>query len=319
MAYFNKRAKAKDHALLRPAKISLDKLMRKVEFALSQEVAHPPKLFVEHVKEPNGWPSPYMVCDINQVVYLLVQAILRVGKLEGSITPLVKVQLHTTALQFKQVDPIDSGCPSFMLFQATALVISQATTDSEALPKVKDLYEDKIDIIAAPGKQAIPPSIDLQQQTISSIVGAHYGYLQYVARVQQPTMLLVLPIDVIEIRDKMTAKLPIDCLTSETPVTPKEQADSMMELMQFHDHVSQFSHDMDPIDLGTISGLLLLLRQHFGFKRHASGQLFYVRAVGISKLVVEWVFHSPKVIYASLLYELVRHTCLPPFLREGSL
>ncbi|UWW96494.1 MAG: HD domain-containing protein [Candidatus Cardinium sp.] len=142
-------------------------------------------------------------------------------------------------------------------------------------------------------------------------MGAHYGYLEYAVQVQDPTMLLVLPVDVIEIRDKMTTKLPIDCLTSETPVTPKEQADSMMELMQFHDHVAQFSHDMDPIDLGTISGLLLLLRQHFGFKRHASGQLFYVRVVGIAKLVVEWVFNSPKVIYASLLYELVRHTCLP--------
>ncbi|UWW97607.1 MAG: HD domain-containing protein (plasmid) [Candidatus Cardinium sp.] len=33
--------------------------------------------------------------------------------------------------------------------------------------------------------------------------------------------------------------------------------------------------------------------------------------VGIAALVVEWVFHSPKVIYASLLYELVRRTCLP--------
>lgn len=27
-------------------------------------------------------------------------------------------------------------------------------------------------------------------------------------------------------------------------------------------------------------------------------------------MVVEWAFHSPKVIYAALLYELVRHTCL---------
>ena len=60
-----------------------------------------------------------------------------------------------------------------------------------------------------------------------------------------------------------------------------------------------------------ISGLILLLRKHFGFKRHSSGQLFYVRSVGIAALVVKWVFHSPKVIYASLLYELIRRTCLP--------
>ncbi|AXI24268.1 Sodium:solute symporter family [Cardinium endosymbiont of Sogatella furcifera] len=311
VAYFNRRAKAKKHALLQPAQITFDQLMRKVELALSQEVIDPPRLLVEKIMHPNGGPCPHIVCDINQIVYLLVQAVLRIGKLEDNTVPIVKVQLHGTTLQFKQADPIDSSCPVYMLFQATALVFSQATTSPEALPKVQGIYDDGIDAIDDPGKQAVPPSIDLQQETISSIVGAHYGHLEICDDKQQPTMLLVLPNDVTDMLSKMTAKLPLDCLTSETPVTPKEQADSMMALMQFHDYICQSSHRSDPIDLGTISGLLLLLRKHFGFKRHASGQLFYVRAVGITTLIVEWVFHSPKVIYAALLYELVRHTCLP--------
>ncbi|WP_419241606.1 sodium:solute symporter family transporter [Cardinium endosymbiont of Nabis limbatus] len=309
VTYFNRRERAKRHALLQPTKITLDKLMRKVELALSQEVANPPRLLVENTRAPNKAPYQHIICDINQVAYLLVQAVLRVGKLEGAIV--VRIQLHSTVLQFKQVDPIASSHSTSISFQATALVISQATTPSEALPKVKALYDDEIDPIGPKGKQKDSPSIDLQQETISSIVGAHYGHLEYGVRAQQPTMLLVLPNDVTDILSKMTAALPIDCLTLDTPVTPKEQADSMMALMQFHDYVCKSSHNMDPIDVGTISGLLLLLRKHFGFKRHASGQLFYVRAVGIAELVVEWVFHSPKVIYAALLYELVRHTCLP--------
>ncbi|WP_419241613.1 hypothetical protein [Cardinium endosymbiont of Nabis limbatus] len=97
---------------------------------------------------------------------------------------------------------------------------------------------------------------------------------------KEASILLVLPNDVTDILSKITAALPLDCLILETSVTPKEQADSMMTLMQFHDYVCKSSHNMDPIDVGTISGLLLLLRKHFGFKRHASGQLFYVRAVG---------------------------------------
>ncbi|WP_419241605.1 sodium:solute symporter family transporter [Cardinium endosymbiont of Nabis limbatus] len=308
-AYFNRREKAKKHALLQPTKITLEKLIRKVELALSQEVTNPPRLLIENTKAPNKAPCQHIICDINQVAYLLVQAVLRVGKLEGAIV--VRIQLHSTVLQFKQVDPIASSHSTSISFQATALVISQATTPSEALPKVKALYDDEIDPIGPKGKQKDSPSIDLQQETISSIVGAHYGHLEYGVRAQQPTMLLVLPNDVTDILSKMTAALPIDCLTLDTPVTPKEQADSMMALMQFHDYVCKSSHNMDPIDVGTISGLLLLLRKHFGFKRHASGQLFYVRAVGIAELVVKWVFHSPKVIYAALLYELVRYTCLP--------
>ena len=100
-------------------------------------------------------------------------------------------------------------------------------------------------------------------------------------------MLLVFPNDVMDILNKMTTALPLDSLTLETPVTLKEQADSMIALMRFYDYVCKSSHKEDPIDISTIYGLLLLLRQHFGFKRHASGQLFYVRAVGIAELVVE--------------------------------
>lgn len=120
----------------------------------------------------------------------------------------------------------------------------------------------------------IPPSIDLEQDTISSMVRAHYGYLEVSVDKKQPTMLLALPIDVTEIRDKITAKLPLDSLTIKMPVTPKEQADSTMALMKFHDHVCKSLCEEDPIDIKTISGLLLLLRKHFGFKRHASGQSF---------------------------------------------
>jgi len=311
VAYFNKSAKAKKHALLQPTKITFDKLIRKVEVALSQEAANLPRLLIEKISNPNGEPSPYTICDIDQVVYLLVQSVLQVGKVEGSNAPVVRIQLHPTALQFKQADPIEGSHPVYLLFQATALIVSQAIAAAEMLPKVKALYDNEMDAIDPQGQQEASPSIDLQWETISTIIGTHYGYLEAPSDQKPPTMLLVLPNDVTQILNKMAAKLPIDCLISKIPVTPKEQADSMMALMHFHDYVCKSSHEEDPIDIGIISGLLLLLRKHFGFKRHASSQLFYVRAVGIAKLVVEWVSHSPKVIYASLLYELVRHACLP--------
>jgi len=312
VAYFTKREKAKDHALLKLTKISLDKMIDKVEFVLCQEVDDPPTMFVESIQGDSGIPCPYIICDIHQVIYSLVQAVLRVsGKLDGVSVPMVGIQLHTTALQFKQSDPIGDGPPTSMLFQAIGLVIRNGTINPEILPKVKPLYDDRMGIMGSKKQQEVPPSIDLQQETISSMIRAHYGYLEYPFDAKQQAMLLVLPIDGTAIRDKMMVKLPIDCLTSETPVTSKEQADSMMVLMQFHDYVCKSTHEVDPIDTKTVSNLLLLLRKSFGFKRHFSGQLFYVRVVGIAKLVVEWVFHSPKVIYASLLYELVRHTCVP--------
>ncbi|WP_243018254.1 MULTISPECIES: sodium:solute symporter family protein [Candidatus Cardinium] len=310
VTYFNKREKVKEHALLQPTQITLDRLMRKVEVALSQEIGNPPRLLVEKIDSAHVEMSPHIICDIHQVVYLLVKAVLRIGRLEGPNAPIVRIQLHSTTLRFKQVNPIDHHLPSFMEFPATALVVSQSTTPSALLPKVQSFY-DELDAMDPERPNYAPPSIDLEQDTIASMVHAHYGYLQISTDEKQPTMLLVLPSNVTDIRDKMTVELPIDCLTSEAPVTPQEQADSMMALMKFHDHVCKYVSKEAPIDIKIISGLLLLLRQHFGFKRHSSGQLFYVRAVGIAHIVVDWVFHSPKVIYASLLYGLVRRTCLP--------
>ncbi|MGI2298885.1 sodium:solute symporter family transporter [Candidatus Cardinium hertigii] len=309
VAYFNRREKAKRHALLQPTKISIDQLIHKVEFALSQEMSNPPRLLVEKINGTHGPLCPDIICDVNQVVYLLIQAVLRVGSLAKA--PIIRLQLQPTALQFKQADGIESHCPLSILFQATGWVISEAATPSEALPKVKKCYDDRIDCIRPQTQQQRPPSIDLQEATISTIVSAHHGYAEVSMDRKPPTILLILPTDVTEILHHITAGLPIDALAAEGPVSPKEQADSMMVLMQFHDYVCKSAYENDPIDLVTLSGLLLLMRQRFGSKRHASGQLFYVRAVGIATLVVEWAFHSPKVIYASLLYELVRHTCLP--------
>ncbi|WP_223245664.1 sodium:solute symporter family transporter [Cardinium endosymbiont of Bemisia tabaci] len=314
VAYFNRREKAKKHALLQPTKIDIDQLIHKVEFALSQEMADPPRLLVEKINDM-GPLCPHIICDINQVVYLLTQVVLRVGSLANA--PIIRLQLQTTALQFKQADAVESHYPLSILFEATAWVISKAATPFEALPKVKKCYDDRVDPIGPQVQQQCPPSIDLQQATISTIVAAHYGYTEIALHRIPPTILLVLPTDVTEILNHMTAGLPIDALAKEGPISPKEEADSMMALMQFHDYVCKSAYENDPIDLVTLSGLLLLLRQRFGSKRHGSGQLFYVRAVGIATLVVEWAFHSPKVIYASLLYDLVRHTCLPlSYVRE---
>ncbi|MDN5246841.1 MAG: hypothetical protein QWI37_01150 [Candidatus Cardinium sp.] len=277
--------------------------------ALSQEIIDPSRILLETISDADK--SLSIIGDINQLIYLLVQSVLRISKIENDISPVICIQLHPTSLRFIQADRIDNSYPTFMDFKATVLVISHSTVDSKALPKVKKQYDDLMDYMGPKGKQEVPPSIDLQQQTLSTIIEAHYGYLEALDDASKKAMLLVLPNKVTDILSKMTITLPIDSLTLDAPVTPKEQADSMMELMQFHDCVCKSSLKEDPIDMKIISGLILLLRKHFGFKRHDSGQLFYVRSVGIAALVVEWVFHSPKVIYASLLYELVRRTCLP--------
>ena len=65
VVYFNRKEKAKDHVLLQPSKISLDKLMRNIEIALSQEMNNSPRLLIEKIDTTNGPLSSYIVCDID--------------------------------------------------------------------------------------------------------------------------------------------------------------------------------------------------------------------------------------------------------------
>ncbi|WP_123662627.1 sodium:solute symporter family transporter [Candidatus Cardinium hertigii] len=303
--FLKQQAKSKDHILLLPTAISINQLINKIEVALEREMENGPRLFIEH--KDNTVPVK-IVCDVNQIIHLLVTAILRTAKSDVLETQFVRVYLYTTHLQYEVHEPIDNGYAPAMVFSAIAFVISSSHLPLAELPKVQSYYEPNRDNKETSKQTAYRPlaqtHIDLGKKTIERIMHTHYGYLEIS---NQGAILLVLPWDVTKIREEMIAKLPITHLTSEAPITPKEQADSMMVLMQFHEYVCQVAE----VDPGMIAEILLLLRRCYGFKRHASGQLFYVRAVGIAQWVATWIFHSPKPIYASLLYDLVRYTRLP--------
>ncbi|ROT46974.1 sodium:solute symporter family transporter [Candidatus Cardinium hertigii] len=301
--FLKKQAKSKDHILLLPTEITLDDLINRVENALEREIQYAPRLLIEH--KDHMLPVK-ITCDVNQIIHLLVTAVVRTIDPDHLDKPFVKIQLHTTQLKYKISDPIENEYHPLMDFSAIALVISNATVLPTEFPKIQNSYEYITDTPEDKKhtRTLTPACMDLGKKTIERIIHAHYGYLEMST---QKVMLLVLPWNVTNIREEMISKLPMESLTSEAPITEKEQGDAMMVLMHFHDYVCQISE----VDPGVIAEILLLLRRCYGVKRHASGQLFYVRAVGIAQLVATWIFHSPKPIYAALLYDLIRYTRLP--------
>lgn len=302
--FLKKRAKSKDHMLLLPTEIALDELIHKLEIALEGEVGCVPRLFVEK----NGILPDKIVCDVTQTTYLFVAAILYMIDVDRVETQFVKMQLYATNLKYERSDPVHHTDPLMMTFPAMAIVIDSAPDSEVELPKIKNYYKYIRDskVPKRNYHNIASERVDFNKKTIERIINAHYGYLAFPTSMQS-VMLLVLPWNVTSIRDEMIAKLPMERLTSETPITSKEEGESMMLLMEFHEYVCKVSS----VDPGLIAEILLLLRRCYGFKRHPSGELFYVRSVGIAQLVAEWLFHSPKPIYAALLYDLVRYTRLP--------
>lgn len=114
---------------------------------------------------------------------------------------------------------------------------------------------------------------------------------------------MVLPCNVVKVRDAMIAKI----LPLNVPITQKEIDQSMEVFMKSYNHLLEISEARKAV----IDEILLLTRRCYGFRRHLSGQLFYIRAIGIAQLVAEWIRFYPEPIYVVLLYDLVHYADLP--------
>ena len=298
--FLKKQAKSQDHILLLPTEITLDALMEQVEIAVESAYGQPIRFLIE---KQERLPTT-ITCDVKQMIHLLVTAILHIIHLEDLEKYFLKVELSATQLQYETTH-LDVGIPSAAMdFPAVAIRIRLSNCPAIELPAVQNHYKDITKKMEISHSGNALEKIQLTQKKIERIIRAHYGYVEMG---HPKAILMVLPSNVIAIREEMIGTLPMEAFTSEDPITPKEQGDSMMALMEFHDYVCQTAE----VDPGVIAEILLLLRRCYGFKRHPSGALFYMRAAGIAKLVATWIFHSPKPIYAALLYDLVRYTRLP--------
>ncbi|TSJ81074.1 MAG: HD domain-containing protein [Candidatus Cardinium sp.] len=297
--FLKQHAKSKVHLPLLPTEIGLDELVQQLEIALNDSVKSAPKLVIT---QKNVDLAIKIVCDVGQIIDLLTSIILRAAHLDQAES--IRIQLHTTRLKYYKYGPIKKQRPPEINFPAIALVIGNADAPLDTLPSIRTHYEDITEGIEVVGalNQAISERVNVQKQPIERMIRAHYGYLQFPSSKQKAT-LLVLPCNVTTIRDEMIHNI----IPSNSFVTKSEMDASMTVFMKFNDYVCK----MCDIRIGVMDEIFLLLRRCYAFRRHASGELFYVRAVGIARLVVDWVAYAPEPIYAALLYDLIVYTDLP--------
>ncbi|MDD9139878.1 MAG: HD domain-containing protein [Candidatus Cardinium sp.] len=301
--YFKSRANRQDQLLLQPSVILLEALIDAGEVAYQKEKGYLPGLWVE---ETTTMPAT-MVGDREQLVRLLFLAFSYVRQSSVSFRSPITLQLQPTQLRYKKREPLEAdGDPDCISFPALALVFR---TENKNIPlsTIQAIY----DVESPATTQPVDPFVSLQKanlrkENVASIVHAHYGLL-FLPHAEQ--LVCLLPLDVSQVREEMLAlSLPREAGTQEeASITPHEKTASLATLSVFHDWIPSF----ESIDPFLIAEILLLLRRCYGFKRHASGQLFYVRAVGIAEWVAAWTDGHAKLVYATLLYDLVRYTRLP--------
>ncbi len=299
--FLKQRARSVDHILLTSNEITIDELIAKLEDALEAKISPVPKLVIE--KKDNAIPEK-ITCDINHMIQSLVPIVLRTVNKDVSKGEIVRIQLHSTHLKYGQKNAQKVNYGSEMAFPAIALVISNATAPLAILPQIKNYYQDITEgrELKWHSSQTNSERIQLEKRIIERAVRAHYGYLRFPLSKKRP-MLIVLPCNVVKVRDEMIAKI----LPLNVPITQKEIDESMEVFIESYNHLTETSE----IRKAVIDEILLLTRRCYGFRRHLSGQLLYIRAIGIAQLVSEWIRFYPEPIYVALLYDLVHYADLP--------
>ncbi|MEF2228947.1 MAG: HD domain-containing protein [Candidatus Cardinium sp.] len=287
------------HLPLLPTEIVLGALLQEVEVVLNGSSDAAPKLIIV---PKNLDLTGKIICDVRQVTHLLVAVILRTAHVSQAAS--IRIQLHTTQLKYHKYAPIKKQRFPDITFPAIALIVSSVETPLSTLPSVHTHYEDITEGRELIGtlNEVISESVNVQKQPIERMVRAHYGYLQFPTS-KQKANLLVLPCHVTAVRDEMLTNITV----ANRLISKSEIEASMVVLSKFNDYACKMCN----IRIGVLDEIFLLLRRCYAFKRHLSGELFYVRAVGIARLVTDWVAYVPEPIYAALLYDLVVYADLP--------
>ncbi|CCM10549.1 membrane protein of unknown function [Cardinium endosymbiont cEper1 of Encarsia pergandiella] len=309
--FLKQRARSRNNIILIPAKVSLGELIRKLEVALKLECKERtiPKLVIKY---KNAQLPEKIICDANQVICLLTPIVLSMAGLDTSKNGFVSIQFYTTYLEYDLAPFSEDKSITDVRFPAIALVIGHGAIPEEALPKIKNCYQTLSEGTQCnwySGIQKESKWANIDKRNIEQIVRTHYGYLQFPTAPKKP-MLVVLPCNVAAVRDKMIAGI----IPSTTSISSRELKTSMAFLQKAYNSLCTMA-DMRPT---VLDELFLLIRRCYGFRRHASGQLLYVRALGIAELVAKWVPYQPKPVYFTLLYGLVRYAGLPlPYVKAN--
>ncbi|MGI2298831.1 hypothetical protein ACRRVB_03520 [Candidatus Cardinium hertigii] len=299
--FLKQRARYVEHILLTPNEISIDELIAKLETVLETKASPTPKLAIE-IKD-HTIPKR-ITCDINHMIQSLVPTVLRTANLDGSKTERIKIQLYTTQLKYIQKNTQTGTYHSEMNFPAIAMVISNANTPLIMLPKIKNYYQDITEgrELKWHSSHTDAERIHVEKRIIERAIRAHYGYLRFPIAKKRP-MLMVVPCNVVNVRDAMISNIhPLNA-----PTTQKEIDQSIEVFIKSYNQILEISEARRAV----IDEIVLLTRRCYGFQRHPSGQLLYVRSIGIAQLVAEWIRFYPEPIYVALLYSLVHYADLP--------
>lgn len=302
--FLKQRSRSKNHIVLLPTQVTLDELIKKLKVALELESKGQPmpNLIIE--SKDDTLPDE-LICDVSQMVCLLTPVVLSIASLDSAKEKFVKIQVYTTHLKYELKSLPDHLSTADVLFPAIALVVSNASMSQDALPEIKNYYED-----VTAGSEFKWHSIaqkesewtNIEKRTIERIVRTHYGYLQFPPSPKRP-MVIVVPCDVSAVRNAMIDRI----LPSEPAIFFKEYRASLVTLTKAYNRLCTLA-EMRTI---VLDELFLLMRRCYGYTRHESGQLAYIRAVGIAQLVAEWIPAQPRPVYFSILYGLVRYAGLP--------
>ncbi|TDG95050.1 sodium:solute symporter family transporter [Cardinium endosymbiont of Culicoides punctatus] len=277
--------------------VYISRIINEVEMAIKEELGTMPRITIHYESSQN------IECEMDRMVKLFTYAVLSVINKKTIDIDTIHCDIRCADIYNHEDDKVHRGNIIWQTFEALSIVISNNNTPPEKrIPHKKRYITAYRDFYAGNINEVLGRPLDPTTHDMLQIVRAHYGYMQ-LPKEGEEGFLIVLPQWIHLVQDSMQTRWPLDSLITDHPVDTQGSADALTFLMDFNENICKTT-DVDPI---IIKEIVSFIKEKYGDMRHDCGELLYVRAVGIAKLVARWTPHSPKVIYTALLYDLVRH------------
>lgn len=299
------------HLVLKTTKISIDNLLEQIEASLFGEFQYHPRVLID--KGPNL--PEYLICDVEKIVRMLTMLIGQFIHNQPDPDGLIKILLRQTHLRFLMIyDGTKNLAPS-ILSPSLAICLTDSTQTS---PVIQAVYQDKRENILNK-IYALEQKMSLNEREIQRIIYAHFGYIatkkETVSTIKAPCMetttTIVLPINIRSIREEVMDKLVTYPENLETFSSNEAYWQDHPEGSKIMAKLLAVIASKKVLNNLNIKETIALLSRCYGREQDNLGTPLFIRAMGITYLLITRMTLYPEAVQAALTYDLVRYTAVP--------
>ncbi|WP_342271149.1 HD domain-containing protein [Candidatus Tisiphia endosymbiont of Parasteatoda lunata] len=236
----------------------------------------------------NKIPYKTLVCDVNLIGKLLINTIIQIKKYRVN-TSNIQIYIDSTELWYR----LDSIKNYTKKIPAIRFII----TTLEDIGELPNFYMGDVTNAAF----TLNNKQDLYQTKNIKIINAHYGALHSNEFNNEYSIIIVLPLNIRDVRPKT-----MDLKENDTVL--QEVISDSLDIETIENQLIQdINKKNQSIDITSFKKAIKLIKKYHAKQKRKSGEPFYLHPIAVTKILLQFTFDED-ILLAALLHDVVEDT-----------